>query len=70
MIRLNGNEYEHRPGLTLRELACEHNLIYAKTGFDSCVVVQNSTAVPADNAPGLLLNDNDTIYIVPKLDGG
>ena len=70
MIRLNGVEYEYRPGQTLSELATEQNLIYAKTGFDKCVVIQNSAAVPANKAPELPLNDNDTIFIVPKLDGG
>ena len=70
MIRLNGIEYEYRRGLSLCELVNEHNTNHTKLEFGSSVVIVNSAAVPEAQAPELLLNDNDTIFIVPELSGG
>ena len=70
MIRLNGFEYEHRAGLSLAELVEEYNLTHAKVGFESFIVIIGGAAVPAPEAEGWLLRDDETIFIVPKLDGG
>jgi len=70
MVRLNGVEYEYRPELSLAELVDVYNLTHAKVEFDSCVVVINNTAIPAQKAQGWLVSDNENIVIVPILDGG
>ena len=70
MIRLNGVEYEFRQGFSLAELVCDHNLVHAKVGFEGFVVIINGAAVPTAQAQWWVLSDNETIYIVPKLDGG
>ena len=70
MIRLNGVEYEYRPGLSLKELMDTHNLGHAKVSFDGCVVIVNSAALSADQAREKIVGDNETIFIVPALSGG
>lgn len=70
MIKLNGAEYEFRPGLSLSGLADEYNHNHAKVDFANCVVVINDAVIPAEKARELVLNDSDNIIIVPKLDGG
>ena len=70
MIRFNGIEYEYRPGLSLDDMILEHNLTRAKVDLISCVVIINGTAIPPDDAHGTVLNDKDTVFVVPKLEGG
>jgi len=70
MIRLNGVEYEYRPGLSLGDIVDDYNLSHAKVDFDACLVVIDSAAVPASEARVRLLNGDESVYIVPKLDGG
>ena len=70
MVRLNGVEYEYRPGLLLAELIDVHNRSHARVAFDSCIVVVNSAVVPAPQAQRWSITDNENIYIVPILDGG
>jgi len=70
MVRLNNVGYEYRPGLSLRDLVDEYNLTHAKVDFDGCVVVINSTVIPAPQAQGWVLSDNESVLIVPILDGG
>ena len=70
MVRLNGVEYEYRPGLSLTELVDVYNRSHAKVGFDSCVVLINSASIPASAAQEWMLSDNDIVVIVPVLDGG
>ena len=70
MIRFNGIEYEYRQGLSLDEMIAEHNLTRAKVDVNSCVVIINGAAIPPELARGRALDDNETIFVVPKLDGG
>ena len=70
MIRLNGYEYEYRPGMSLAGLVEEYNQANATVDFHGCVVVINGAAVPEAQAREWQLSDNETVYIVPKLDGG
>ena len=70
MVRLNGVEYEYRPGMELAALVDEHNLTNPKVRFDDCIVVINGAAVPSAQAQEWKLSDKEIIYIVPKLDGG
>jgi len=70
MVRLNGVEYEYRPELSLGELADDYNLSHAKIGFESCVVIVDGSAITEEQAREKMVCDNETIYIVPKLDGG
>ena len=70
MVRLNGVDFEYRSGLPLGELVEMYNQNHARVDFKSCVVVVNGAAVPAEQAERWQLSDGETIYIVPKLDGG
>lgn len=70
MIRFNGVEYDYRPGLSLDDMIREHNLTRAKVDLKSCVVIINGAAVQPDQTQGRALSDNDTVFVVPKLDGG
>ena len=70
MIRLNGVEYEYRPGQTLMDLMDHHNLGHAKVSFDGCVVIVGRTALTTDQAREKIIGDNETIFIVPALSGG
>ncbi|MCL1805940.1 MAG: hypothetical protein FWG28_08105 [Clostridiales bacterium] len=70
MIRLNEVEYEYRPGLSLGDIVGDYNLSHAKVDFDACVVIIDSAVVPAAEARIRRLSDGESVYIVPKLDGG
>ena len=70
MVKLNGVEYEYRSGICLKEVVDTYNLTYAKVDFDTCVVIINSTAIPADLAQRWLLSDDENVIIIPKLEGG
>ena len=70
MIRLNGIEYEHRPGLTLCELADRYSAEYRKLCFDGFVVIVDGQALTTDQAQAKILEGNEDIFIVPVLDGG
>ena len=70
MIRLNGIEFEYRPVLSLIELVDKYNQAQARVRLDDCIIIVNGAAFPASQAQELILNDNDSISIVPMLDGG
>ena len=70
VIRLNGVEYEFRGELSLAELVCDYNLTHALVELDSCIVIVNGAAIPPEQAQNWILSDNETVFIVPKLDGG
>ena len=78
MVKLNGAELEYDREITLGELVESVNSANTDTRsdgslkivFEGCIVIINSEAVAADQAQGIVISDNDTIYIVPKLDGG
>ena len=70
MIRLNGVEYEYSPGLSLGELVEYHNRNHSRLRFEGCVTVVDGAALDAARAPGWALEGDETIFIVPKLDGG
>ena len=70
MIRLNGVDYEFRQDLSLAQLVREHNLVHAVVGFEGFVVIINGAVIATAQAQGRVLSDNDTVFIVPKLDGG
>ena len=70
LVLLNGVEFEFCDGQSLGELVEKYNQSRAKVDFKSCVVVVNGTAVPTEQAEGWKLSDGETIFVVPKLDGG
>ena len=71
MIRLNGAEFNYRPGMSLKELTNLYNAEHNKSlAFDGFIVLINSTALTASQAEERILSDNDKINIVPMLDGG
>ena len=71
MVRLNDAEYTYSPGMSLRELVDEHNAGKRKAlSFDGFIVLVNGAALSSMQAEERLLRDNDTIVIVPQLDGG
>ena len=71
MVRLNGVEYDHRPGMSLKDLVDDYNTDHhKKLAFDGFVVLVNSSALTALQAQERTLLDNDNILIIPLLDGG
>jgi len=70
MIRLNGIEFDHEPGLTLGELADRYSGAYRKLSFDGFVVIVDGLALSADQAPAKILDGDEEIFIIPALDGG
>ena len=71
MVRLNGAEYAHRPGMSLKDLVDYYNADRRKQlAFDGFIVLINSCAITAFQAQERILIDNDNILIIPLLDGG
>ena len=71
MVRLNGTEYAHRPGMSLKELVGNYNADSGKQlAFDGFVVLVNGAALTVSQAQERTLQDNDKIFIVPLLEGG
>ena len=71
MVRLNGEEYVYRPGMSLKELVDDHNAKnHKRLAFDGFIVLINSIALTASQAEEKILSDNDNIIIVPMIDGG
>jgi len=70
MVKLNGEEYAYRPGMSLKELMDEYNSGSPRLAFDGFVVVVNGKALTAVQAQEYTLLDNDTVFIVAVLDGG
>ena len=70
MVKLNGEEYAYRPGMSLKELMDDYNSSSPRLAFDGFVVVVNGSAINTAQAKEKLLLDNDNIFIVPILDGG
>jgi len=70
MIRFNDTEYSYRPGLSLRELAEDHFSELSTVVFDLFVIVVNQKAINSALAEEQVLQDNDVVYVVPKVDGG
>ena len=70
MVRLNGVEFNYRQGMSLAELVDDYNTTRKKIAFDGFVVIINDNAVASLQAPERILNDDDTIAMIPHLDGG
>ena len=70
MIKFNGVEYEYRPDMSLRELAEGYYKDTPEVVFDEYVVIVNNIAINSSQAEERILQDNDSIYFVPILDGG
>jgi len=71
MVRLNGADFSYRPGMSLKELVDDYNAEKRKLlEFDGFVVLVNGAALTSFQAQETILRDNDTILIVPLLDGG
>ena len=71
MVKLNGAEYAFSPGMTLKGLVDTYNAERNKfLAFEGFAVVINNTAITVPQAQERILLDNDTIFIVPLLDGG
>ena len=71
MVRLNGEEFTYRQGMSLKELVDSYNAEYRKhLAFDGLAVIINETAITVSQAQDRILLDNDKIVIVPLLDGG
>ena len=67
---MNGIEYEHTPGLTLRELADRYSADHRKVSLEEFVVIVDCQALTPDQAQEKILDGNEDIYIVPVLSGG
>ena len=71
MVRLNGLEFEYRPGMTLRELVDKYNEKHLPVGFeDYFIIVVNKVVVTIEQAREMHLSDGDIIYITPTVGGG
>jgi len=72
MIRINNTAFDYRPGMSLRHLAQVYYADNPKatTDFDNFMIVRNSVALTSRQAEETLLADGDSVYMVPKLDGG
>ena len=71
MVRLNGEEFAYRPGMTLKELLDDYNVKNRKQlVFDGFVVLVNGVALTALQAQERTLQDNDITFIIPMMDGG
>jgi sulfur carrier protein ThiS len=71
MVRLNSVEYECVPGMSLKELVDTYNAGHpSKLNFDDFIVIVNSSAIAASQAPEKMIQENDNIFIVPIVDGG
>ena len=71
MILLNKVAYDFVPGTSLKELVGMYNSNHpAQLGFNDFIVIVNSVAIDAAQAPDRVLQDNDNIFIVPVMDGG
>jgi molybdopterin converting factor small subunit len=71
MVRLNGLEFEHHPGMTLRELVDKYNERHLPVGFEDYFVISiNKVVITADEAREKTLTDNDIVYFAPTVGGG
>ena len=70
MIRINETEYGFTQGLSLRKLAESHFNDIPKVTFEEFVIVVNNSAINSRQAEDRVLTDGDSVYMVPKLDGG
>ena len=70
MIRINGTDYAFEAGVSLRELAESHFTDIPKVVFEDFVVVVNNAAIGSALAEESVLTDGDTVFLVPKVDGG
>ena len=70
MVRFNGSAYDFRPNITLRELAEAYYKDVPKVAFEEYVVIKNSVPVASSQAEGLILQDNDNVFLVPIINGG
>ena len=74
MVRLNGEQRAYRPGMSLKDLVDDYNAgrpgRAGRLAFDEFVVIVNGKALTAAQAREKTLSDNDTVIIVPMIDGG
>jgi len=70
MIRFNNAEFDYRPDLTLKELAKAYYAGVKEVVFEDLIIIVNGTAVPSLLADERKLQDNDSVYLVPKVEGG
>jgi len=72
MIRINNKAFAWRPGMSLRHLAQVYYADNPKAtaDFDNFMIVRNSVALTSLQAEETILADEDSIFMVPKLDGG
>ncbi|MCL1848538.1 MAG: MoaD/ThiS family protein [Clostridiales bacterium] len=70
MVTFNGTEYPLQAGTSLRVLAEIHFSDLPQVAFEDFVVVVNGAAIDSAQAEKRYLAENDTVYLVPKVDGG
>ena len=70
MIRMNDEEYEYQSALSLKTLILAYYTDITKVNFDDYIILINDDAVPSAQAEVQVVQDHDTIYIIPKMEGG
>ena len=71
MVRLNGQDFIWRPNMSVVDLMNDHNSVNEiKLDYKGTVIVVNDTAITAIEARTRELRDNESVYIVPIMDGG
>ena len=70
MVRLNGEAFDYRPGMSLEELMDEYNAENPAVVFDGFIFIINGAAITAEKAREYIVSDEDKIFIGPILSGG
>jgi len=70
MIRLNGVAFAWRPEMSLQDLVDDGLIADLNVGIEGFVVIVDGKALTTAQARMKTLCDNESVYIVPVLDGG
>ena len=70
MLSLNGVKFDYRPGMSLKELIDEYNADNPVVSLENFIVVVNGAAVTSTQALELQLQDDDSVFMAPMLEGG
>ena len=70
MVQLNGVDYDYRLGMSVKEFIEENKSTHPKMGLDELVIICNDEALTVLQAHERIIQDRDSIRIVPILDGG
>ena len=70
MVRLNGVDFAYRNGMSIKELVDDYNMSRPKLGLEGFAVLLNGAALTTFQAENMLLRENDSVLIIPMIDGG